>query len=321
MAENVLNNCLSGTNRPAKRKKNSINNRKPLHLMLLVPVILTLIFSYGSMAGILLAFQNYRPMQGFYVFGSKFVGLDNFIQLFQAPKFWEVLRNTVFISLLKIIAGTAIPIMIAIFMNEISKTWFKRGVQTIIFLPHFISWVILAGVFVKMFAADGGVMTVMLSKVGIAMPDYFGNPSSFPVMIILSSLWKDAGYGAIVYIAAITMINPSLHEAAKIDGAGHIKSTIHITLPGMLPVIILMTVLNMGNILNAGFEQIFNLYQESVYSVGDILDTYIFRLYRQAGASGYSLGTAVGLFKSVVSLIFISTAYIVASKAFDYKIF
>jgi putative aldouronate transport system permease protein len=172
----------------------------------------------------------------------------------------------------------------------------------------------------SMISTDNGVLTNMLAGIGLKMPDYLGKPSLFPWMLVITHLWKEAGWGAIVYLAAITMIDPNLYEAARIDGAGRLKSVWHITLPGMLPIIILMSVLNMGNILNAGFEQIVNLYNTNVYSTGDILDTFVYRIAIKEG-SNVSMGTAVNLLKSVVSLGFVSASYVTAYRCFDYKIF
>ncbi len=288
--------------------------------MLAAPMALVLVFQYLPMAGIIMAFQDYLPNQGFYVFGSEFVGFANFARLFADAEVWRVMRNTVIIAVLKIILGTVFPITVAVLLNEVGKLWFKRGVQTAIFLPYFISWVIMSGVLMRLFSSDSGIVTVLFRNIGITIPKYFEDASAFPSLVIFSNLWKDSGYGVVVYLAAITTIDPTLYEAAKIDGAGHFKRCVHITLPGMLPVIILLTVLNMGNVLNAGFEQVFNLYNEMVYSTGDILDTYI---YRKAfgQAHDYSFATAVGLLKSVISLVFISAAYIIAQKKYDYRIF
>ncbi len=301
-----------------KSKKEKVKFKKfgQLYLMLLAPMLLVLIFHYGSMVGIIMAFQDFLPGQGFYVFGSKFDHFENFKKLFSTPEVWNVFKNTLIIAITKLVLGTAVPILIAILMNEIGKIWFKRGVQTIIFLPHFISWVILSGVFLRMFDVTGGV----LSKVFPGLPDFFHDPKLFPGMLVGSALWKDSGYSAIVYIAAITTIDSSLYEAAKIDGAGHIKRCIHVTLPGMLPVIIMMSVLHMGNVLNAGFEQVYNMYNMDVYSTGDILDTFVYRR-AFAGGSDYSFSTAVGLLKSVISVFLISTSYYIAHKKFNYNIF
>lgn len=275
----------------------------PLYLMLLIPILLVFVFAYGPMMGLIMAFQDYLPNQGWYVFGSEFVGLKHFRTLFSDPEIWQIIRNTVTIAVLKIVTGTIMPIAVAIMLNE-CRTWFKRFVQTFIFLPYFISWVIMSGVLTNLLSAR-----------------FFDDPDLFVLMVIVSNLWKDAGYGTIVFLAAITAIDPTLHEAAKIDGAGHMRRCQHITLPGMVPIIVLMTVLNMGNIMNAGFEQLYNLLLTTeVYSKGEILDTYIYR--RTLNSSGsYSYLTAVGLFKSVISTALIAIAYFIAYKGFDYKIF
>ena len=324
MKENILENVAEANTElpPAQPKKRFLRFRKELslHSMLIVPAILVLIFSYGPMLGLLIAFQDYLPGQGWFVFGSDFIGWENFRQMFADGEIWGVIRNTVVIALAKIVTGTAFPILVAILLNEVGKIWFKRAVQTFIFLPYFISWVIMAGVLTEMLALDGGMLTVLVESIGLKMPDFFGDPAAFPWMLIFSNLWKDAGYGAVIFLAAVTVIDPSLYEAAKIDGAGHMKRCWHVTLPGILPVIILMTVLNMGNILNAGFEQVYNLYNDIVYSTGDILDTYIYRM-AFGDAMNYGVSTAASLLKSVVSLLFISAAYFFAYKKFNYQIF
>jgi putative aldouronate transport system permease protein len=309
---------MAAARKPMNRAR--IKRQIPLHLMLIVPVILTIIFAYGPMAGLILAFQDFLPGQGFYIFGSKFVGLYHFQELFSQPKIWSVIGNTALIAVLKMIFGLIATVGLAILLNEINSKPFKKGVQTVIFLPHFISWVIMASMITSMISTDNGVLTNMLAGIGITIPDFLGEPSLFPGMLVLTHLWKEAGWGAIVYLAAITMIDPNLYEAARIDGAGRLKSVWHITLPGMLSIIILMSVLNMGNILNAGFEQIVNLYNTNVYSTGDILDTYVYRIAIKEG-SNVSMGTAVNLLKSGVSFVFVAVSYVTAYKFFDYRIF
>jgi len=288
-------------------------------LMIAIPALFVLVFAYGSMAGIFLAFQDFLPGQGFYVFGSEFVGFDNFSRIFQDRLVWNVFRNTVVIAGLKIVFGTVIPILIAVVFNEINNLIFKKSVQTIIFLPHFISWVIISGVMLSMFDVSGGALVRAAQSIGIKLPDFFRNTFWFPVMLVGSALWKDAGYSAVIFIAAITTIDQALYEAATIDGAGYTRRCRHVTLPGMMPIIILMTVLSLGNILNADFEQVFNMYNVEVYATGDILDTF---MYRRAfsGATDYGFSTAVGLLKSVVAFIMIGFSYLIADKAFGYKI-
>lgn len=303
-----------------QRKRKKLERELPLHLMMLVPMYFIVIFNFGSLLGLVMAFQDYLPGQGWFVFGSEIVGFENFARLFNDPEIWQILINTIVIALLKIFFGTLFPILVAILLNEVSITGVKRGVQTLIFLPYFISWVILAGVFAKLFSTDGGVLNTMFAKIGVTLPDFLGDPKHFRSIIVVSDIWKGAGYSVIIFLAAITNIDPSLYEAAKIDGAGYVRQCFAVTIPGMMTVIVLMTILNMGNILNAGFEQVYNLYSDMVYSTGDILDTFIYRTAFE-GAMDYSLSTAATLFKSVVSFIFVSVTYVIAYKKFDYKVF
>jgi putative aldouronate transport system permease protein len=291
----------------------------PLHLMLLVPAIFVLVFSYGSIVGIIMAFQDYIPGSGWYIFGSPFIGFDNFVSLFSMPNLARIIGNTLFIAGIKTIAGIVLPLLFAIFMNEIRKKWLKKSIQTAVFLPHFISWVILSGILIDVLSPSTGFLAGLLNALGVETPFFLGDNKWFPWVLILSHLWKEVGFGMIIYLAAITSIDSALYEAATIDGCGHFKKTIHITLPGMSMVIILLAILSIGNILNAGFEQVFNLYSPVVYESGDIIDTFVFRMGISQGQ--YSLATTVGLLKSLVSFTFISVSYYLAYKFADYRIF
>lgn len=303
-----------------RKKLRNIEKSLPLHLMMLAPVYLLLLFHIGGLFGLVMAFQDYLPGQGWYVFGSKFVGFENFRRIFENPEIWRIIRNTVVIALSKMIVGTIAPVVLAVLLNEVEHSGVKRGVQTFVVIPHFISWVILSGIFVRLFSPDGGVLTTMFAKINIDLPDFLGDPDWFPFFIVVSALWQGTGYAAIVYLAAITTIDPNLYEAAEIDGAGYMRKCFHITVPGLLPTIILMSILNMGNILNAGFDQIYQLYTDMVYSTGDVLDTYIYRVAFE-GAMDYGLSVATGLLKSLVSLCFVVSSYVIAYKKFDYKVF
>ena len=210
-------------------------------------------------------------------------------------------------------------IIVALLLNECISKWVKKSVQTMIYFPYFISWVILAGVFTDILSPSDGIVNNLISALG-GNPIYFlGDNKYFRWTLIVTDIWKTFGYNSIVYLAAITGIDPTLYEAASVDGAGRWKQMWHITLPGISTIIILMCILNMGNILNAGFDQVFNLYSPAVYDSGDIIDTMVYRLGLQGAKFGPS--TAVGLLKSVISLILISSAYFIAWKKFDYKIF
>ena len=290
----------------------------PLHLMLLPGVILLFVFSYVPMAGIVIAFQKYNPAKGF-IFSQTFNGLDNFRYIFSMPNIGQVIWNTVFMAVSKIILGMLVPILVALLLNELRSRAFKRTIQTVIYFPYFLLWIILAGVFTDILSPTDGVVNQILKTVGMEPIYFLGDKQWFPVTMIITDVWKGFGFGTIVYLAAITGIDPTLYEAAEIDGASRWRQTWHITLPGMRMIIVLMLTLSLGNVLNAGFDQIFNLYNDLVMETGDILDTLVYRLGLQQ--TQYGPSTAVGLLKSVVSCILISVSYYVSYKVFDYQMF
>lgn len=289
----------------------------PLHLMLIPAVVLVAIYSYGSMAGISIAFQKFNPSKG--LFGSAWVGLANFRTLFSMPNIWEVIRNTVLISLGKMIGGVLVPVTFALLLNEVSQSALKRGLQTIVYLPNFLSWVILAGLFRDILSPSAGVVNALLETIGVPSVFFLGDKAWFPVTMVITDIWKTFGFGSVIYLSALTSIDPALYESAMIDGAGRWKQTLHITLPGILSTIVLMTVLSMANILNGGFDQIYNMYSPAVYTTGDILDTFVFRLGIERAQ--FALSTAAGLFKSVVSMVFIVASYWMADRYAGYKVF
>ena len=289
----------------------------PFHLMLLPGVILTLIFSYVPIAGIVIAFQKFQPAKG--IFNSEWVGFDNFEYMLNLPNFTSVLWNTVFIAVLKIIAGLIVPIIVALLLNEVANAFFKRTVQTIIYFPHFLSWVILGGIVVDILSPSSGMINQFLGYFGIDPIFFLGNEDWFPYTLVISDTWKNFGYGTIVYLAALTGINQQLYEAAVVDGANRWQQTWHVTLPGMMPIITLMTVLSLGDVLNAGFEQVFNLYSPMVYSTGDIIDTFVYRIGLLEAQ--YGVATAVGLFKSVIALVLIVWSNKLANKYAGYRVF
>ena len=290
----------------------------PLHLMILPGLILVIIFSYVPMAGLVIAFQKFIPSKG--MFGNqKWVGLKNFSYVFSLPGFTRAMGNTIVIAFWKILLGLAVPIAFALMLNEVQSQGFKKTVQTIVYLPYFMSWVILGGIFRDMLSPSDGIVNHLLNAITGKTYFFLGDNRLFQGTIIFTDIWKNFGYGAIVYLAAILGINPQLYEAAEIDGANRWQQTWHVTLPGMRMIIVLMTVLSLGNVLNAGFDQIFNLYSTSVYQTGDIIDTFVYRLGLLDAQ--YGPATAVGLFKSLVSVIFISVSYFLAYKFADYRIF
>jgi len=288
-----------------------------LHAMLLPGLILVLLYSYYPMFGLLIAFEKFSGYKG--VLHSTWVGLDNFEYVFKMPEFLPVLRNTVLIAVMKIAGNLVVPIVIALLLNEMGRVFVKRGIQTLIYLPHFLSWVILAGILKDILSPSSGLVNHALSFFG-AQPIFFlGDNRWFRIVLVLTDIWKEFGFNTIVYLAALTAINPSLYEAALMDGASRWKQTLHVTLPGILPIIVLLGTLSLGNVLNAGFDQIFNLYTPATYSTGDVLDTLIYRI--GIVNAQYSVSTAIGLFKSVISLFFISLSYFLAYRLANYRIF
>lgn len=294
------------------------------HLMLFFPVLFLFVFNYLPIFGLVMAFQDFQPGLGF--LNSRWVGLENFKTLYYLPDFLPALRNTLLIALGKIIGNIVVPLSFALLLNEVKNKFFKKTVQTATYLPYFLSWVVLSGILINFLSQgntgnDAGLLNQVLMSLGIVKEpvNFLGDKNIFPWTMILSDVWKNFGYNAIVYLAALTGIDPGLYEAASIDGAGRWKQTIHVTLPGIAPIITLMTVLSIGNILNAGFDQIFNMYSASVYSTGDIVDTLVYRL--GLINQQYSLSAAVGFFKSVVSGILIVVSYKLADKFAGYRVF
>lgn len=285
------------------------------HLMLLPGVLLVLIFSYIPLYGVIIAFQNYNPGMGF---SSPWVGLKNFQYLFSQPAFLRTIWNTFYIAFFKLIGGIVVPVVFALLLNELRSNKLKRIFQTLIYIPNFLSWVIMAGVMMDLLAKNGA-FNELLTAIGFPVINFLGSPKVFPWTMIISDIWKGFGFGTVVYLAALTSIDPGLYESALLDGATRWQQIRYITIPLLMPTIILMTVLALGSVLNAGFDQIFNLYSPIVYETGDIIDTYVYRLGIQQAQ--YSVGAAIGLFKSVVSCIMVGLSYILADKLAGYRIF
>ena len=287
-----------------------------LHGMILLPILFVIIYRYVPMTGIVLAFKTYSARLG--IWGSPWVGFENFRILFTMPGFLNALRNTVIISIAKIIMGIIVPVIFSLMLNEITATRLKKMIQTIVYLPHFISWIIMAGIIIRMLSQNG-IMNQLFNAFGMNPVIFLADRRMFPFIMVITDVWKEFGYGSIVYLAAIAGIDPNLYEAAAIDGAGRWKQTLHVTLPGMIPTIILMTALALGRVLDAGFEQIFNLYSPVVYQTGDILDTFIYRL--AFNNSLFSISTAASLIKSVIGCIMVIFSYRLAYKLSGYQIF
>lgn len=289
---------------------------KHYYLMLLPGLIWLVLFNLLPMYGVLMAFKDFNPGVG--IFKSEWIGLENFSYMFQLDDSRQIFQNTIFIALMKIIGNLMVPLVFALMLNEVKNRLFSRSVQTIVYLPHFLSWVIVAGIMLDIFSLNGPV-NQLLSAFNVEPVLFFANTRAFPALVIGSDIWKEFGFAAIIFFAALTSINPEMYEAAAIDGASQLKRLIHITLPSILPVAVLLGTLSLGNILNAGFDQIFNMYNPAVYSSGDIIDTWVYR----AGLLDmqYGLATAVGLLKSVIGLILISLSYGLAYRFANYRIF
>lgn len=295
-----------------------IKRELPLHLMLLPGVLLIFIFHYIPLGGIIIAFQDFKVAKG--LFGNQeWIRLGNFEYLFKLPNFPSVLKNTVIIAGWKVVLGLITPIVVALLLNEMINLKYKRVIQTVIYFPHFISWIIMSSILLNILSPSTGIVNRILEFIGVQPIYFLGDNRYFRGTMIVSSIWKNFGYGTVVYLASITSIDPELYDAASIDGAGRLRQLWHVTLPGLRALIILMMVLRMDDFLNAGFDQIYNLYNTSVYETGDIIDTLVYRLGLQRAM--YGAAAAAGLFKSAISTVLISLSYYIANKFFDYKLF
>ncbi|GBF72451.1 protein lplB [Paenibacillus sp. 598K] len=275
-----------------------------LYLMLAPVLLYYFLFSYVPIHGLLIAFKDYNVFDG--VWGSSWVGLDVFRDIMSDDYFWQTAGNTVMISMYKIVFGFPLPIILALMLNEMLHLRTKRVIQTIIYLPHFISWVIIGGLVIAFLSPSTGVINHLIALFG-GEPIYFMlEQSYFRSIVVLSDIWKNVGWGTIIYIAAIASVNPELYEAAVMDGAGKGRQAWHITLPGIRSIVVMMFILAISGILNAGFDQIFVLYNPLVMDVGDIIDTYVYRTGLQNAK--YSYATAIGLFKSVIGFALILLA-------------
>ncbi|MFC0396724.1 ABC transporter permease [Paenibacillus mendelii] len=294
-------------------------NRVPwvLHLMVLPAALFVFVFSYIPMSGIVMAFQDYKAALG--ITGSPFVGLKHFRYMFENDYFMKITWNTVLFACSKIVLNLIIPFGFALLLNEVRNMGFKRSIQTLVYLPHFLSWVTLGGILIDLLAQTGIINLFLTNVFGIKPIFFLGDGTWFRLTIIFSDVWKEFGFNTIIFLAALAGINPALYEAAEVDGASRLKQTMHITIPSLIPILIVVATLALGNVLNANFDQVFNLYSPMIYQQGDIIDTFV---YREGLLSGqFSFATAVSLFKSMISLILIVVSYRLAYKFAGYRIF
>ncbi len=305
------------------RKKRSLNVNKSLSMYaLLIPgIIFILIFNYLPMYGALIAFKDYNIFAGNNpidaIFKSEWVGFKYWRQLWAESGFRQAFRNTLIISALKIGIGFPIPILLALFINEIRGIVYKRTVQTVLYLPHFMSWAVIGSLLLSILGTTGPVNAV-LHALGFGGVKFFMDSSVFPWVLVISALWKEAGWNTIVYLAAIAGVSPDLYEAATVDGASRLQKMYYVTLPSIASTIMMLLILRLGNLMAAGFDQVLVMYNPTVYATGDIIDTYVYRI--GLGQLNFSLGTAVGLFNSIVSLILVTTSNLFSRKTFGRSI-
>lgn len=297
------------------RKDIRVNWR--LYLLALPIIVYFLIFNYAPMAGLVMAFQDFKPTKG--LFGSQWVGLQNFVRFFSSPNAFTVIRNTFVISALGLFVGFPLSIVFALLINELKLKWFKKTVQTISYMPYFISTVVICGLIID-FCSSSGIITNLLVGMGlIDRQNMLTNPDYFWAINLISDQWQGLGYGSIVFIAAISNVSGELHEAAAIDGANRLQRVWHITLPGIKPMVVSMLILKCGMLMTVGFDKILNLYNPSIYSTADVISTYVQRVGINGGEFGYS--TAVGLFNSVVNTALLLIANRMSAKYAEQSLF
>jgi putative aldouronate transport system permease protein len=297
----------------ARRKElmGKIKKNKWIYLMLLPGILYFIIYKYIPMYGLIIAFQDYKPYLG--ISGSEWVGLEHFERLFTDPDFWMIFGNTLMLFALNLILFFPIPIILALMLNEVRFMAFKRTVQTLIYIPHFMSWVIIVSIGYVMLTLDGGVINGLLTAVGLEKINFLLNPDWFRPIYITQVIWREAGWGTIIYLAAMAAINPQLYEAARMDGASRLQQMWHITLPAIKGVIIILVILKIGDVLELGFEHVFLLLNAANREVAEIFDTYVYTAGLKQGQFSYS--TAVGFFKGIVGLILVIFANWLAKKS------
>ncbi|MCI5745948.1 MAG: ABC transporter permease subunit [Erysipelotrichaceae bacterium] len=301
-----------------RKKLDFLKNQLVWWGMLLPGLLITIIFKYGSMFGVVIAFEDFNYAAGGF-FGHEWVGLDNFIYVFSLKDFSNSIVNTLIMQAWKIVLGIVVPLILALLINEVGKKWFAKFVQTTFFLPFFLSWIILGGIINQVFSYNG-IINAIGSLFGAEKALFLIDNRYFRTIMIITDVWKGMGYNMVIFLAAIIGIDPSLYEAAEVDGASRIRRVIHITLPGIAPMVVLLSTLALGGLLNGNFDQIYILYNPLVYETGDIIDTFIYRI-SFFGNMQMDVGAAVGLMKSLISIALIGGTYFFAYKKFGYRIF
>lgn len=308
----VIMNKKNNVKKPLKKKKGLLYYLRRdiiLYLMLIIPVAYILTFKYGSMYGIQIAFKDYNMFQG--LSKSPWNNFATFKQIFSTPQFFQVVRNTLVLNGLDLIVGFPAPIILAILINELAWKYFKKISQTILYLPHFLSWVIIGGIVAQLFSPTGMVNS-LISRMGGQVLPFLTNKFAWVGTYSLVGVWQNAGWGTILYLAAMTGINKELYEAADVDGAGRLGKIWHVTLPGIRPTIAILLILQLGNLMAINFDRPFNLQNNLVMDFGDVISTYVYRVGIQA--ANFSIGAAVGLFQSVICLILLVTSNFITKK-------
>ncbi|MDN4527400.1 ABC transporter permease [Fictibacillus fluitans] len=292
-----------------QRLKRDFNRGKYVYLMLAPVVLYYLIFHYWPMIGIVISFQDYIPGTGF--FESPWVGLKHFTEFFQSFYFWRLMKNTFLINFWLLIFGFPAPIILALLLNEVRAKWFKRGVQTVTYIPHFISIIVIVGI-IKDFTATDGMINQLREILGKDSLQFLQFPEYFRTIYVTSDIWQTIGWSSIIYFAALSAVDPNLYEAASIDGAGRFRQMWHITLPALRPTIVIILILTIGNLLSTGFEKILLLYQPLTYETADVISTYVYR--KGIEGSSFSFATAVGLFNTVMNFALLIAANRISRK-------
>lgn len=299
------------TKRASSAMAHYIKRAFPIYLMVLPGLLLIILFKYLPMLGVVISFQQYSPFRG--IWGSKWTGVDNFVRLFTEQQFATLLKNTLILNLIDICFYFPAPIIFALILNEIRLKWFKSALQTIVYLPHFVSMIVVVGITNILFATEFGGVNQWFDSIGLPRYEGLTDPDHFRWIWLLQNIWKEVGWSAIIYLAALASIDPTLYEAAKMDGASRLRQMWHITLPSIAQVVLILFILRLGSFIDIGFEHIFLLQNPLNLVVSDVFDTYIYRVGVQQGEFSYT--TAVGLFKSVVGLVLVLVANTIAKRS------
>jgi len=301
----------SGDSRLTTARLHYMKRAFPLYLMILPGLLALVLFKYLPMFGVLISFQNYSPFRG--VLNSEWVGLEHFVRLFTEQRFLLLLKNTLAFNLIDVLFYFPAPIVFALILNEVRVRWFKTTLQTVVYLPHFVSMIVVVGITTVLFSSQFGGINLLLDSIGLPRYTGLNDPDHFRWVWLLQNIWKEVGWSAIIYLAALSSIDPSLYEAAVMDGANRWKQIWHITLPSLVPVILILFILRLGSFIDVGFEHIYLLQNPLNLEVSDVFDTYIYRAGVQQGEFSYT--TAVGLFKSIVGLVLVVAANAMAKRS------